>query len=59
MNDARGSVFQLVRSKDKAPIAINDDGTYKGNVVADMQIMVVKVIIDGVYYKMLHSCRQP
>jgi hypothetical protein len=47
MNDARGAIFQLVRSPDKAPIAINNDGTYKGNVVADMQIMVAKAIIDG------------
>jgi hypothetical protein len=48
MNDARGAVFQLVRSSDGAPIAMNDDGTYKGNVVADMQIMVAKAIIDGI-----------
>ena len=48
MNDARGAVFQLIRSSDKAPIAINKDGTYKGNIVADIQIMVAKAIIDGV-----------
>ena len=47
MNDVRGAVFQLVRSSDNAPIAINPDGTYKGNVVADMQIMVAKAINDG------------
>ena len=47
VNDARGAVFQLIRASDKAPIAINNDGTYKGNVVADMQIMVAKAIIDG------------
>lgn len=27
-------------------MSINDDGTYKGNVVADMQIMVAKAIHD-------------
>jgi hypothetical protein len=48
VNDARGAVFQLIRSSDNAPIALNEDGTYKGNVVADMQIMVAKAIIDGV-----------
>ncbi len=48
VNDARGAVFQLIRSSDNAPIAINDDGTYKGNVVADMQIMVAKAIHDNV-----------
>ena len=47
MNDPRGAVFQLIRSSDNAPIAINEDGTYKGNVVADMQIMVAKAIHEG------------
>ncbi len=44
MNDPRGAIFQLVRSPDNAPIAMNMDGTYKGNVVADMQIMVADAI---------------
>jgi hypothetical protein len=47
VNDARGAVFQLIRSTDNSPIAINNDGTYRGNVVADMQIMVAKAILDG------------
>lgn len=47
VNDARGAVFQLIRSSDNAPIAINEDGTYRGNIVADMQIMVAKAIMDG------------
>lgn len=47
MNDARGAVFQFIRASDKAPIAINPDGTYKGNVVADMQVMVAKAIMEG------------
>lgn len=48
MTDTRGAILQLIRSSDHAPIAINDDGTYMGNVVADMQIMVAKAIHDGV-----------
>jgi len=47
LNDARGAVFQFVNSIDSTPIAINRDGTYKGNVVADLQIMVAKAILDG------------
>lgn len=47
-NDARGSVFQTIDSIDYSPIAMNEDGTYKGNVVADMQIMVAKAIHDEV-----------
>lgn len=47
--DPRGSVFQLIRSEpNKEPLAINKDGTYKGNIVADMQIMVAKAINDGI-----------
>lgn len=45
--DPRGSVFQFVRSTDEKnppPISLNPDGTYKRNVVADMQIMVAKDI---------------
>merc|ERR1712165_492811 len=49
VTDPRGSVFQLIRSSpDKDPLAINKDGTYKGNVVADMQVMVAKAIMDGI-----------
>mmetsp|Transcript_5475 Transcript_5475/g.8143 ORF Transcript_5475/g.8143 Transcript_5475/m.8143 type:complete len:733 (+) Transcript_5475:32-2230(+) len=48
MNDARGSVLQFIRSTDNAPIAMESDGTYKGNVVADMQIMVAKAINEDV-----------
>jgi len=46
LNDARGAIFQFVNSIDNSPIAINNDGTYKGNVVADLQIMVAKAIKD-------------
>lgn len=48
MNDARGAVFQFIRSMDNTPISRNKNGTYRGNVVADMQIMVAKAIQDGV-----------
>lgn len=48
MNDVRGAVFQLVSSMDSRPIARSADGTYMGNVVADMQIMVAKAVQDGV-----------
>ena len=48
MNDARGAVLQLIRSTDNNLIAMNRDGTYRGNVVANMQIMVAKAIHDGV-----------
>lgn len=47
MNDARGSVFQFINSVDNTLLSINGDGTYKGNVVADMQIMVAKAIREG------------
>ena len=47
-NDARGSVFQLTDSLDRSGIAVNDDKTYKGNVVADLQLMVAKAIHDEV-----------
>jgi len=48
LNDARGAVFQFVNSMDGSPIAIHSNGTYKGNVVADLQIMVAKAIQDKV-----------
>lgn len=49
VNDARGSVFQFVSSTgDYHGISINEDGTYKGNVIADVQIMVAKAIHEGV-----------
>ena len=47
VNDARGAVFQFIRASDRHLISINSNGTYKGNVVADMQIMVAKAILDG------------
>jgi hypothetical protein len=47
-NDVRGAVFQWVDNVDHSGIAIHDDGTYKGNVVADIQIMVAKAIQQGV-----------
>lgn len=47
MNDVRGAVFQMIRASDSGPIARNLDGTYKGNVVADMQIMVAKAVREG------------
>ena len=46
-NDARGSVLQLVGFEGKG-IAMSDVCRYRGNFVADMQIMVVKAIHDGV-----------
>lgn len=46
-NDARGSVLQLVNFEGKGT-AMSDDGRYRGNVVADMQIMVAKAIHDRV-----------
>ena len=50
VNDARGAVFQWVKTFDDVDpyLAIAHDGTYKGNVVADMQIMVAKAILQGV-----------
>ena len=46
-NDVRGAILQFISSHDGKPLAINDDGTYRGNVVADMQIMVAKAIKEG------------
>jgi hypothetical protein len=45
--DARGSVLQFKRSLDGMLISLNEGGSYKGNVVADMQIMVASAIMDG------------
>ncbi|GFH61566.1 hypothetical protein CTEN210_18042 [Chaetoceros tenuissimus] len=47
-NDARGAMLQLIKStsEDKF-LAINDDGTYKRNPVADMQIMTAAAIQQG------------
>lgn len=39
--------MQWFKSSDLSPLAMNEDGTYRGNVVADMQIMVAKAIHDG------------
>ena len=47
-NDVRGAVFQWVDTVTGKGIAMNEDGTYKGNVVADMQVMVTKAIHEGV-----------
>jgi len=46
-NDARGSVFQMRDTFTGKGMAINDDYTYKGNVVSDMQIFVAQAILDG------------
>jgi len=45
-NDPRGAVLQFVNTFDGSIpyISINPDGTYKGNVVADMQMMVAHAI---------------
>jgi len=43
-NDARGAVLQWVDTVSGKGLALNHDGTYKGNVVSDMQIMVAKTI---------------
>jgi hypothetical protein len=49
-NDARGAVFQMVKTFDYSDphLAMAEDGTYQGNVVADMQVMVARAIKDGV-----------
>ena len=47
INDVRGSILQLVSSSGSG-IAINTDGTYMGNVVADMQVMIAKAILDEI-----------
>ena len=46
-NDARGAVLQLVDFEGNN-LAMAENGLYKGNVVADMQIMVAKAIHEGV-----------
>ena len=45
-NDARGAVFQMVKTFDANDpyLAMAADGTYQGNVVADMQMMVAYAI---------------
>lgn len=43
-NDARGAILQFVSSIDNKPLAINPDGTYRRNVVADLQIMVADAL---------------
>jgi hypothetical protein len=49
VNDVRGSVFQFVSSRgDHHGISINADGTYKGNVIADVQVMVAKAVHEGI-----------
>jgi hypothetical protein len=47
-NDARGAIMQLIKSTSEEKfLAINDDGTYKRNPVADMQIMSASAIQQG------------
>lgn len=50
MNDARGAIFQTVKTFDSANpyLALGADKKYNGNVVSDMQIMVAKAIIDEI-----------
>lgn len=48
ITDVRGAVFQVIDPVDHSGISTYADGTYKGNVVADMQMMVAKAIFDGV-----------
>ena len=48
INDVRGAVFQVVDAVDMSLISSFEDGTYKGNVVADLQIMVAKAILEGI-----------
>lgn len=48
MNDARGAIFQVLDAVDDHLISTYEDGTYKGNPVADMQVMVAKAIKEGV-----------
>ncbi|KAL3915508.1 MAG: hypothetical protein SGILL_005619 [Bacillariaceae sp.] len=50
-NDVRGAILQFEKTLGSGTdkyLAINEDGTYKGNVVADAQIMVAKAVLDGV-----------
>lgn len=47
-NDARGAILQLIKSTSNDNLlAINNDGTYKRNPVADMQIMTASAIQQG------------
>lgn len=46
--DARGSVFQFVDPIGNRHMAMSVNGTYIGNILSDMQIMVAKAISDGV-----------
>eukprot|EP00581_Thalassiosira_minuscula_P006599 CAMPEP_0183703728 /NCGR_PEP_ID=MMETSP0737-20130205/1363_1 /TAXON_ID=385413 /ORGANISM="Thalassiosira miniscula, Strain CCMP1093" /LENGTH=655 /DNA_ID=CAMNT_0025930525 /DNA_START=215 /DNA_END=2182 /DNA_ORIENTATION=- len=48
VNDVRGSIFQTIKTFDPTNphLALGEDGTYKGNVVSDMQIMVAQAILD-------------
>ena len=49
VNDARGSIFQTVKTFDSANpyLALGADGRYAGNVVSDMQLMVAQAILDN------------
>ncbi|KAL3914552.1 MAG: hypothetical protein SGILL_006062, partial [Bacillariaceae sp.] len=51
VNDVRGAILQFEKTFESGAskyLAINEDGTYKGNVVADAQIMVAKAVLDNV-----------
>ena len=61
MNDPIGSVFQTVNREGQlsngAYLTINNDNTYKGNVVSDAQLAVVKAIADGFNFGHLSTTR--
>jgi hypothetical protein len=49
VNDPRGAIFQTVKTfaTDNPYLAMDANGRYQGNVVADMQMMVAKAIHDS------------
>ncbi|KAG7349085.1 hypothetical protein IV203_011682 [Nitzschia inconspicua] len=50
VNDIRGAVFQFEKTFETGEsrfLAINSDGTYKGNIVADAQVMVANAILEN------------
>ena len=61
MKDPVGSVFQTVNREGQlsngAYLTINNDNTYKGNVVSDAQLAVVKAIADGFNFGHLSTTR--
>lgn len=46
-NDARGAIFQLVDTFSRNGIAMDSDGKYVSNPVADMQLFVAQEILEG------------